>query len=372
MHDLQDNHLFADVYHCIQQPAHWVSVLDRVKVRMKVVSVAVQILKTRADGSVGLEWEARDSFSLEHSALHDKWVNNADNPRLLLDIQHPLQVVRDDDVFKPDCPVFRRFLERLACAGLGKAIMLDIALSDDTLLSLVAHRHSQDERPYGTEVENFLYALAPHLTQVFHLAEQFNRHGYQQALLEKVVDQLATGLLLIDHRAKVLWGSSKAKAMVEKSIGLTIHNQTLRFLNMVISQSFRDILSQMTHQTTGFERHILVLQEDGINALEIMLVPVADQGALPCLLVYLKEMAVASIDPREVQMTFSLTPAEANVAVAIAEGLTLSEYAIRKGIAIGTARIQLKSVFSKMSVNRQADLVRKLWTSISVIPVRTQ
>lgn len=367
MHNLEDNRLFADIYQCIHRPSHWVSVLDRVKARMKAASVVVQVLKTRCDGEIGLEWEARDSFSLEHSALHDKWVNNAHNPRLLLEIQNPLQVVRDDDAFHPDCPEFQKFLERLAFAGLGKAIMLDIVLPDDTLLSLIAHRHSQDDRPYDAEIENFLYALAPHLSQVFQLSAQFKRHLYQQELLEKVVDKLSIGLLMIDGDAMVRWQSPRAKIMIEKSTGITLHNQTLRFLNMAVNHSFHGILGQLIHQTNGFERHIIVLQEDGLNALEIMFSPVAAQGAGQYLLVYLKEMTDTSLDPREIQMTFALTPAEANVAIAIAEGLTLSEYAARKGIAIGTARIQLKSVFAKMAINRQSELVRKLCSSVSML-----
>ena len=96
-------------------------------------------------------------------------------------------------------------------------------------------------------------------------------------------------------------------------------------------------------------------------------IPFHDNGSLPYALVYLKDaQSAAIIDPKEVQMLFSLTPAEANIAVALADGLTLSEYAELKGISIGTTRIQLKSVFSKMGINRQAELVRKLYSSVSM------
>jgi DNA-binding CsgD family transcriptional regulator len=65
-----------------------------------------------------------------------------------------------------------------------------------------------------------------------------------------------------------------------------------------------------------------------------------------------------SIQPLQLEQIFNLTPSEARVAIAIAMGKELSEIAINHNIAVGTVRNQLKSVFQKMGVSRQSDLVR--------------
>ncbi|WP_293339607.1 alpha/beta fold hydrolase [Parvibaculum sp.] len=57
---------------------------------------------------------------------------------------------------------------------------------------------------------------------------------------------------------------------------------------------------------------------------------------------------------------FGLTPAEARLAARLRFGLSLKEAAEELGISVNTARNQLKSVFDKLGVNRQADLVRHL------------
>jgi DNA-binding CsgD family transcriptional regulator len=54
---------------------------------------------------------------------------------------------------------------------------------------------------------------------------------------------------------------------------------------------------------------------------------------------------------------FDLTPAEARVAHGIAAGKTVNEVANEAGLAATTVRQQLKSVFGKTGVSRQADLV---------------
>ena len=53
---------------------------------------------------------------------------------------------------------------------------------------------------------------------------------------------------------------------------------------------------------------------------------------------------------------FSLTPAETRLALAIAEGKSLSALAEQNDVSLHTVRNQLKSVFAKTGVSRQLDL----------------
>ncbi len=58
--------------------------------------------------------------------------------------------------------------------------------------------------------------------------------------------------------------------------------------------------------------------------------------------------------------TFGLTPAEARLAALLKDGLSLKEAAASLGISVNTARNQIRSVFEKLGVNRQSDLIRHL------------
>ena len=57
---------------------------------------------------------------------------------------------------------------------------------------------------------------------------------------------------------------------------------------------------------------------------------------------------------------FGLTSAEARVALGIGRGETIISIAGRHNVTVGTARSQLKSVFSKLGAHRQAELVALL------------
>lgn len=55
-----------------------------------------------------------------------------------------------------------------------------------------------------------------------------------------------------------------------------------------------------------------------------------------------------------------ITPAESRLAARLKEGLSLKDAADDLAIAVSTARNQLKSIFEKLGINRQSDLVRHL------------
>lgn len=55
---------------------------------------------------------------------------------------------------------------------------------------------------------------------------------------------------------------------------------------------------------------------------------------------------------------FSLSPAEARLAYALAGGQTLEQHAAASEVALSTVRTQLRGVLKKSSLHRQSDLVR--------------
>ena len=73
------------------------------------------------------------------------------------------------------------------------------------------------------------------------------------------------------------------------------------------------------------------------------------------------------ISPHLIASFFRLTPAEAKLAIAVAQGTRLSDYAEEKGVSIHTVNSQVKSVLSKTGVNRQAELVKLLLSSMLLV-----
>jgi DNA-binding CsgD family transcriptional regulator len=68
--------------------------------------------------------------------------------------------------------------------------------------------------------------------------------------------------------------------------------------------------------------------------------------------------AVESGRKQRLRTGYGLTPTEANLALHIIDGGSVSSYAAAAGVTPGTARVQLKSVFAKLGISRQTELVK--------------
>ena len=98
------------------------------------------------------------------------------------------------------------------------------------------------------------------------------------------------------------------------------------------------------------------------------LAPAASAAALPglehrpdleraSLLIFAPAAAAAEMW-QHLRARFSLTPAEVRLARKLGEGLSLSEAAEGLGVSLATVRNQLRSIFDKVGVRRQSDLIR--------------
>jgi DNA-binding CsgD family transcriptional regulator len=121
-------------------------------------------------------------------------------------------------------------------------------------------------------------------------------------------------------------------------------------------------LLQLHGHATGQVRSIPIAARPEAPASIVHVVPV--RGAAndifamaACVLVITAVVRPEIASAQVIQGLFDLTPAEARVAHGIAAGRTVEELANEAGLAAGTVRQQLKSVFGKIGVSRQADLV---------------
>jgi DNA-binding CsgD family transcriptional regulator len=84
---------------------------------------------------------------------------------------------------------------------------------------------------------------------------------------------------------------------------------------------------------------------------------------VPVALVLLHDPARHVVHPiKRLRALFGLTEAEALLARGLLDGRRLAEIAASRDVSVETVRTQLRSLFRKTGVSRQADLMRMLLT----------
>lgn len=122
-------------------------------------------------------------------------------------------------------------------------------------------------------------------------------------------------------------------------------------------------LSQLDYQASPRSIPIIAAEETPASIIHVVPVRAAahDVFTLASCILFVTEVSSPTIVSAEViQGLFDLTPAEARVARGIAAGASVQALAIKAGVTVGTIRQQLKSVFGKTGVSRQAELVGML------------
>jgi DNA-binding CsgD family transcriptional regulator len=93
----------------------------------------------------------------------------------------------------------------------------------------------------------------------------------------------------------------------------------------------------------------------------------ADEPGPHTVVILIDLESLPRLDPATLQKIFGLTPAEARLAIQIAQGEMLADIAQAANISMATARKQLACVFQKTRTHRQAELVALL-ARVSILP----
>lgn len=253
---------------------------------------------------------------------------------------------------------------------IGHLVHANIAPS--TAASHVAIVTLAQARDRGEFTPAQLHAFAlyvPYFVRAVQLRLRWVQAEDHQALLAGALDSLRGAALLVDRRARVRFANTGAEALFAAGDGIALRGDVLVLSDAIADRKLRQwldaILLPQAMAAGDASAVVAARRPSGRAALRIEILPVprSCSGAAgtsgPVSLVLINDpAAVAGQRAQLVRATFRLTPAEAALAVAVAEGETLRQCAERRGVAIGTVRSQMKAVLAKTGCRRQADLVR--------------
>lgn len=205
-----------------------------------------------------------------------------------------------------------------------------------------------------------LRRVLPNLRAAASLAVQLAASRHATAL--DAFNSMNVPAFLIDCRGVVLQANEKAQARTDSDLKITFGR--LRGRDPDQTSAMADYVSAAL-QALETPRPGLALRRSGAPPILLHIRPLAGQAAD----IFAKARAIVTIaDPTETRLpsaaelksAFDLSVTEARVARAIAAGIDLARIASDHGTSIDTVRGQLKSVFNKTGVSRQAELASLL------------
>tara|TARA_R110000823_G_scaffold130015_15_gene258015 strand:+ start:7175 stop:8308 length:1134 start_codon:yes stop_codon:yes gene_type:complete len=230
-------------------------------------------------------------------------------------------------------------------------------------------------KAFGDSEKQLLQALTPHLQRSIRLHTRFSRIERERAVYAGAVEQLRVATMILDELGQVLSINDAASALVALGDGIALVDNRPQLTDREANREFLLLLARLRQpREEGGPRPVAAMQvprrdgrgELGLVAREVPRTDAAQGSGIPRTVLFISDPQQAAEPPqRVVSRLFDLTPTEANLALLLANGMSLDEASEKLSISRNTARAHLRAVFAKTGVARQSGLVRLILRSVA-------
>lgn len=226
--------------------------------------------------------------------------------------------------------------------------------------------------PFSWSDAEFIRQLVPHIQRSARLGHLLQMADLRAGSSDRALEAMAVAALLVDEQRRVLGTNEKAEALLQSGLGLTQKGGVLRAADQADDRPLNDALGVAVARarsagTAEPEAILLRRGADGQQRLVVALPLTATKrqfaGPWPSasVAVFVCNLDEAGLLNQEVlRRLYGLTAREAELAIALSGGQSLTEIALQWNVSTETLRTHLKRVLSKTRTTRQAELVRLL------------
>jgi DNA-binding CsgD family transcriptional regulator/PAS domain-containing protein len=363
--------LIADIYEAAIDDERWPGIAQIVASATGVPTAGVWYVDQGQVQELSLTEDGLASQApyIAHFAKHDVWQKGLisgpwDRVRLGAELFPERELVKTEfyndfarryELFRPMCVVTR----------LARGTFATVSVS----------------RPPGRRLleeadKRRLERLMPHMRRALQLrlAQRGNTRGGQTHAA--ALDALAFGVVVCEAAGRIVLANKAAEILARDGAGITL-GKSGRGLGTVVAGESRILAGLINDAASGGPGGIIQLTGRGGSAELIALVTplprtFALNGSLrqTYALVTLRSARDSpSFSAETLIALFRLSPAQAEIALAIYDGKTPEQIADERGVAISTLRTHLAEIFVRTGTENQRDLVRLLGT---LPPVRAQ
>jgi DNA-binding CsgD family transcriptional regulator/PAS domain-containing protein len=229
---------------------------------------------------------------------------------------------------------------------------------------------------FAEEHKRFFVAFLPHLERALRIYALLKRNEAEKAIYEEVLDRLTIGTIILDGRGRVIESNRAAQLLLQQSASVTIVNGRVTPARPAYRAepqrpSTKRRLREATRRDVRRAMRIDCASGSRLGLL-IRAAPASDWyrcSLSPSVIIHvLGDLERPQLAPEHVVAElFGLTDSEALLATLLANGYTLGEAAVRLDLTESSVRTYSKKIFAKTGAKRQAELVRLILKTVSLL-----
>lgn len=321
-------------------------------------SLAVIGRRLPTPGDAGMSWVGGADYSPQDLA---NFANNHSALAPLVDLPDGETVSLDDLINRKklrQTPYYQAFMKPF---DQEQVMGFDIH-QDGKVVLFVRLIRGHGQADFGARERAVLELLKPQCRVLVTWLESSRSLSREHHLYAQAFSSLALGTVILDADLRIVYRNSIAEQLLHNSTDITSAGGKLRVLRHQQHQQFQQILAHLlTDDQQGVPQVIPVNKHRGLSPLFLTMrrLPPQDRMDDTChIAVYMIDPELRLIDQSQLVMdAFGLTPQEARLVIALANGGTLEEFANETGVSKNTARTHLYASFRKVGVSQQSSLV---------------
>lgn len=233
---------------------------------------------------------------------------------------------------------------------------------------------SKAERSFDAADRALCRELLGHIQRAVHLHVRLHKIESERAIYAGAVDQMKVGAIILDETGRVLSANQRARDWLASRDGVALRDDMLVLDTRQQTRELQERISRVVaNQQVGGAGMVEVMRIPRSSGREFGLVlrpvPASQRNeaeAVPAVAIFLSDpLEQAEAPVQVIKQLFGFTPAEATLALLMANGLTLDEAAVEMGVSRNTVRTHLRAVFAKTGVTRQPMLVSLILKSVA-------
>ena len=209
-----------------------------------------------------------------------------------------------------------------------------------------------------------LHRIGPHLVRAANISLRLSRAEIARNATAEALDRVAQGVLIVAADGEVLFANQTAEALLAEADGIRTDKSALRARTLADTARFRRLIAAAAERSDAAGGVMTLPRPAPRRPLSVLVAPLTIESTWlmmkrPAAIVFVADPdSTPPIAKEQLRNLYRLTPAEADVAIAIARGAGLQAAADELAISLTTARTHLQHVFEKTETRRQAELVR--------------
>ncbi|WP_150291453.1 helix-turn-helix transcriptional regulator [Sphingobium estronivorans] len=260
----------------------------------------------------------------------------------------------------------RFYRDYVAHYGIGDILGIDLMARSGFQMRVRICR-SDDRADFTPDEHDWLGHFVPHLRTALDLYERFQALNGEDDIYDNAIEQLSIGTILLDRTGSVVRCNGIARTVLDERDTIRLVGNRLSFSSPAADRKFRKAIAE-PRETGAALKFMRVERLSGRRDIGIAIRPLPSRsvGAAPTMALFLTDpQRQAALTGRAVADIFGLTPMEGEIAACLSNGLCLSQTAAILSIAQNTVRAHLRSIFDKLRVTRQSQLVQRVRVGMS-------